>query len=285
VNELDLIPFRTLLDHVVVPARRHVRETLVPIGLPVAVMSVATAVYQVRWSQSALVTAPDDLGSFFAGCVVLMLLLALTWFVLGMAFNALTVAAMDAVSGREVRMARAWGFVFRPPVFATLVLVGLLDTLSVCAFVLPALYVVPLLSLTLPAMVDEGLVGFDALRRSAELVRFNPTGRLVHSPWLQVFLLLLVGAVLNYAANLVVQMPFVVVQQLLFLRETFSGPEAADAMRVALWLQLPASLLGALASAVTWLYSAFGICLLFRELRRRKEAPDLEEAVERLVTS
>jgi len=195
------------------------------------------------------------------------------------------VAAMDAVSRRQVRMARAWGFVFRPAVFATLVLVGLLDTLSLFAFVLPAFYVIPLLSLTLPAMIDEGVVGFDAVRRSVELVRFNPTGRLVHSPWLQVFLLLLVGTVLSYAANLVVQLPFVVAQQLLFLREAFSGPEAAEAMKVALWLQIPASLLGALVSAVTWLYSAFGICLLFRELRRRKEAPDLVDAVDRLVTA
>lgn len=285
MNELDLIPFRTLLDHVVVPARRHARETLLPIALPVTVMSVAAAVVQVRWSQTVMVAAPDDLGSFFVGCVLVVLVALATWFVLIMAFSALTVAAMDAVSGRAVRMARAWGFVFRPAVFATLVMVSFLELLSICAFIVPAVYVVPLLSLTLPAMIDEGLVGFDALRRSVELVRFNPTGRLVHSPWLQVFLLLLVSVVLNYAANMVVQLPFVVVQQLLFLRETFSGPEAAEAMKVALWLQLPASLLGALVTVVTWLYSAFGICLLFRELRRRKEAPDLEEAVDRLVTA
>lgn len=285
MNELDLIPFRTLLDHVVVPARRHLRETLLPVALPVAVMSVATAVVQIRWSQTVLIASPDDMEGFCFGFVVVMLLAFATWFVLGMAFSALTVAAMDAVSGRQVRLARAWGFVFRPAVFVTLVLVGLLDTLSLCAFVLPAFYVVPLLSLALPAMIDEGLVGFDALRRSVELVQFNPTGRLVHSPWLQVFLLLLVGTVLSSAVSFVVQLPFVVVQQLLFLRQTFSGPEAADAMKVALWLQLPASLLGSLASVVTWLYSSFGICLLFRELRRRKEAQDLEEAVDRLVAA
>lgn len=285
MTELDLIPFRTLLDHVVVPARRHVRQTLIPIAVPVTVMSVLAAVVQIRWSRTAMLATPEDLGAFFLGFMALMLVALLTWFVLGMAFSALTVAAMDAVAGREVRMARAWGFVFRPAVFATLVLVGFLDTLSLLACFLPALYVVPLLSLTLPVMVDEGLVGFDAVRRSAELVRFNPTGRLAHSPFVQILLVLMVGAILNYVANIVVQLPFIIAQQLLFLRETFSGPEAAEVLTVALWLQLPASVLGAVVSAVTWLYSAFGICLLFRELRRRKEARDLEQAIDRLVTA
>ena len=192
-------------------------------------------------------------------------------------------AAMDAVAGRGVRMARAWGFVFRPAVFATLVLVGLLDFLSIMAFFLPALYVVPLLSLTLPAMVDEGLVGLAALKRSAELVRFNPTGRLTHSPWLQVVLVILVGTVLNYAVSLAVQLPFAVAQQLLLLRQTLAGPEAAEQLTLAFWLQLPASVLGALATAVTWLYTTFGLCLLYRELRRRKEARDVVEAVEDLT--
>ena len=280
---LDLIPFRTLLDHVVVPARRHVRKTLLPIAVPLAAVGVALAVAQIRWSQTLLAGDPEEMGPFFAGCFVVLLLSLVAGFVFGMAFNALTVAAMDAISGRGVRMARAWGFVFRPAVFATLMLVGILDFLSMMALVLPALYVVPLLSFTLPAMVDEGLVGFDAVKRSAELVRFNPTGRLTHSPWLQVVLVILVGMVLNYVISLAVQMPFAIAQQLLFMRQALSGPEAVEQLTAAFWLQLPASILGALATAVTWLYTTFGLCLLYRELRRRKEAEDLVDAVDRLT--
>jgi hypothetical protein len=42
---------------------------------------------------------------------------------------------------------------------------------------------------------------------------------------------------------------------------------------------------GALATTVAWLYQAFAICVLFREVRRRKEAQDIEAAIDELVAS
>lgn len=284
MTDLDLIPFRTLLDHVVVPARRHFRQTLLAVALPLTFASVAAAIAQVRWSQMAINPDPENFGAFFAGMFVVMGVVMVVLVVYVMAYCALMVASMDAVSGRGVDMGRAWRFVFRLPVFLTIVLVSILNGMALMLCFLPALYVVPLLSFTLPAMVDEGLVGMDAIHRSAELFRFNPTGRLSHSPWLQTLLLLFVGMVLTYVISWSVQMPFVIAQQVLILRQTFASPEtAAEQLGLVLWLQVPASILNALATAVTWLYTTFGLALLYRELRRRKEATDLAAAVGELT--
>ncbi|MCP4589110.1 MAG: hypothetical protein GY842_00055, partial [bacterium] len=126
-----------------------------------------------------------------------------------------------------------------------------------------------------------GLRGFAALQRGIALAHFNPTGRWIHTPWLQMLLILVVGQVLNYALTLVVQLPFVVVQQIVILREAAGGQVAdpAELMASTFWLQVPAGVLNALTTAVAWLYTAFGICLLFQEVRRRKEAEDLETAI------
>ena len=93
-------------------------------------------------------------------------------------------------------------------------------------------------------------------------------------PWLQTFVLLLVGFVVNYAANLVVQMPFLIAQQVLMLRRSFSGEVATiEDMAPILWLQVPAAVLGAVATALAWLYTAFGVAVLFHEVRRVVTCP------------
>ncbi len=285
MNELDLIPFRTLLDHVVVPARRHVRTTLLPVAVPLAMVTLTMALVQIQWTQALTTADPEDMETVFTSSILLMAVILVGSVVMGLAFSALTVAAMDAVSGRQVRMVRAWLFVLRPTVLLTLVAVGIVDGLSIMMCFLPAFYVIPLLSFTVPAMVDEGRVGLDAMQRSIELFRFNPTGRFTHSPWVQTGLLLAVGVVFNYALNMTVQLPFAIAQQILLLRQSLSQTLTPESLSAIFWLQLPASILGALVSALAWLYSTFGICLLFRELRRRKEAGDLVEAVDQLTAA
>lgn len=284
MNDLDLIPFRVLLDHVVVPARRHLRKTLLATAVPLALTSVAMAAVQVRWTQVALSPDPDNLDEYFTGLVLIMGISLVTLFIFFMAFSALMVASTDAVAGREVKMTKAWTFVLRPPVFLTLVLTSFFNLLALMMCFFPALYVVPLLSFTVPVMVEEKRFGLDAIRRSIELVQFNPTGRLAHSPWIQTLAVVVVGTLLTYAASMTVQLPFAIAQQILVFRDTLTNPEAAlENMGAVFWLQLPASLLGALTTSITWLYTTFGICVLHGELRRRREAPDLVQAIDELA--
>lgn len=286
MNQLSLIPFRTLIDRVVVPARRHLKATLLPVALPVMAAGLVLAFAQMAWFDVMLDPNPDPDAAvaFFGAALAFMGLSFLTLGVYGLAFAALVVAAVDAVASRPVSMGRAWAVVFRPRMLLGLFLLGLAYCGSAMMCFVPAIYVVPLLAFVVPAMVDEGLPPGAAFRRSIELMHWNPTRRIRTSPWLQTFLLLLVGLIFTYAVTLVVQLPFAVAQQVLMLRQTFSGEVATlEDMAPVLWLQVPAVVLGSLATAAAWLYTAFGLVILFREVRRRKEAPDLEQAVAELT--
>lgn len=286
MTDLDLTPFRLLIDGIVVPARRHVRETVLPVAIPLVISSILLTVAHLRWFRVMSSGDPDAFPEVFAGCFLFMLLAFVVTMLYGLVLSALTMGAMQAVSGQpRISMMRAWALVVRPSVLGTLILIGVASALSSAMCYIPALYVVPVLSFALPAMADEGLRGFAALRRAAELAHFNPTGRWTQTPWLQMLLILVVGFIFYYAVALAVQFPFIITQQVIILREAAAGQvvDPGELMASTFWLQIPANVLDALATAVTWLYSAFGTCLLFHEVRRRKEAGDLEEAIARLT--
>ena len=182
-------------------------------------------------------------------------------------------------------MGRAWLFAVQPRVFGTLIVVSVANTLSVLMCLLPAVYVVPILTFVLPVMVEEDRYGWAAIRRSYELAHYNPTGRWTDSAWLQILVLLSVGLVINYAVSLLVQLPFLVAQQIVIFRDAASGQmsDPATLMAGMLWLQIPAQILSALATAATWLFWTFGVGLLYREIRRRKEGRDLQRAIDELT--
>ena len=239
------------------------------------------ALVQSSWLISGGESLEEMMTVVTGGCLLFVVALA----AYGLGFSALLVGSLDAVAGRPVDMRRAWLFPFRPPVLATLVVVAMANFLSFMMFLLPALYVVPVLTFVLPVMVEEGRFGFAAIRRSVELVHWNPTGRWRDSVWLQTLVLLLIGLVVNYAVTFAVQLPFVVVQQVMFFRDAAAGElgDPAQLMAQTWWLQLPTQILTACATTASWLYWTCGIALLYREVRRRKEAEDLERAIDELT--
>jgi len=141
------------------------------------------------------------------------------------------------------------------------------------------------LGYALPVMAHEKLYGMAALKRNLEILRHNPTGRWSDSPWLQMTVMMAVGLVFNYAITLTVQMPFVVAQQVMLSRRAIEGEilDPTQMMSEMMWLQVPATILGALAMAVSWMYLAFGSCVVYWEVRRRWEGWDLEAAIDDLV--
>lgn len=282
MTDLDPTPFRLLLDRVIEPARRNFRRLFLPIAIPFAIFGLAATVFQLGWVRT--LTGSGDFGQMvpmFGGMAVSIVAVVLVY---GFGFCALYVGSLDAAAGRPVEMRRAWLFVFKPPVFLTLLLVAVANFLSLMCCLLPALYVTPTLAYTPAVMVEEQRYGWEAIRRSAEIAHHNPTGRAADSAWLQTVVLLLVGMVINYAVSFTIQVPFAVAQQILVLREAASGQAGEAAMMVGvLWLQAPAQLLSAFATAATWMYWTFGLSLLYRETRRRKEAGDLTRAVDELT--
>ncbi|MDA8017717.1 MAG: hypothetical protein MPN21_09740 [Thermoanaerobaculia bacterium] len=283
MSRLDLVPFRLLIDRVPAVVRRHAGQFFWPTALPLLAVGVALAIAQVRWTESVFDTASGG-GNMFAFFGLFLLIVVLSLGVYVLVYLALAVVAVDAVAGRQVSMGRAWRFCLRPTVLGTSVFAGIAIGISFTACCIPGLFVAPLLALLVPVMVEEGKVGLDAVSRTIELVRFQGRRGLSDSGWAQSFVVLFVGTILSYAASTVTQGPFVILQQVLLIRQTASG-QAADPGAVvgSLWLQVPAQVLGALVTVLVWGYWAFGLALLYFEIRRRKEADDLERAIDDIV--
>jgi uncharacterized membrane protein len=270
-------------------ARRHFRRIYPAVAIPLAFAAATLPLGQLAFFR--FTTASSRAGASAAamglgiGLFVVVFVFWILVYMLG--YGALLSAVVDASAGREVSMGRAWRSMLRPRVFGTLLLSGLAAGLGALLCLLPGIYLGLLFSLTLPVMIEEGVFGTRALRRSAELTRYNPQRQLDADPRLKVFLIFFVGALLGYVVNLVVQMPFVVVQQVMMFRDIAAGNRADPTamMARAVWLQVPAQMLGMLTNTAIHLYTCFGLCLLFFDIRRRKEGLDLETAVAQLVES
>jgi hypothetical protein len=173
----------------------------------------------------------------------------------------------------------------RPRVWVTDLLAWILTGFGFVACILPGLLLMAAWALRVPVMVLEGRYGWDALRRSWELLSHNPGGQLLRHPLLKVLLLFILGIVLTYAVSFVVQAPALVVSQVMVFRQLAQG-EAADpqaAIRATLWLTIPAGVLGALAQLAVQLYVDFATTHLYLDQRRRKEGSDLVAALDELV--
>ena len=127
--------------------------------------------------------------------------------------------------------------------------------------------------------------GFSAIGRSGSLARWNGTGKLRDSSFLQVTALLFVGWLVQNALGLLIQGPVAVLQNYLTFRQGLEGLADPMAAIPPLWLILPAQVANALIAAAAWFYWTFGFALLYRELRRRRESADLREAIHELTAS
>lgn len=275
------VPFRMLVDEAMKLTRRHFRAMYLPVALPVAVAQSLVPIAQAfAFGHGVFASSPDPAAAVLgmAGFMLVALLAGALW---GLGYGALLVAATEAQTGAGVSMARAWATMFRPRVLGTMVLLGL-SLLAGCALcILPGVFLALLFGLAVPVMVAENLSGTTALARAAALVRHNPEGRFATSPLLKVFLILVIGYVLSTAVGLFIQLPFVVVQQVVVIRAAAEGQMADPAelmSRMALF-QVPASFLNMLAVTAVQIYLAFTLSLFYFDLRRRQEGTDLEDAV------
>jgi hypothetical protein len=170
-------------------------------------------------------------------------------------------------------------------VFGTLFLLALAVTLGFALCVLPGVYLGLIYAFTVPVVVAESRFGTAALSRSAELARYNPQRKFDSDPRLHVFITVMVGTMLGYMINLLVQLPFILYQQYVVFHD-MAGAQKADPgemMARLTWVQVPAQMLGMLTNTAVHLYVCFGLALLFFDLKSRKEGLDLETAVSDLV--
>ena len=283
MSTLARVPFRVLLDGATAGVRRHFRRLFPAIALPLAAGSVVVVLMQMSVLRGMAGAETPDLKTVFGLVGPLFAAAIVFWVIYVLAFNATVVSAMDAVAGRPIQLRRAWLFSLRPPVLGTLFLMGLAGAVSLMLCLVPALYVLPVLGFVLPVMVDEGRASFEAIRRGVDLAHHNPSGEFLHYPWLQVLAVLVLGTVFSYALAMLVQLPFAIVQQVLLFREAASDSAAMPISGLYVALQIPASVLGSGAYTIAWMFQAFALCILFQEVRRRKEGGDIQAAIDELT--
>lgn len=279
-RNLALTSVRRLIDDVPELVRQHGRRLLPGLYVPVLIaglLGIFLQQDQMRWA----LDESDSEGPLMAITWVPAVVASLTVYLC--AFYAALVATTEAVMGRTPSMARAWLFVARPAGLLAIVTISILGLFSLILCLLPALYVLPRFAFVLPAMFDEKLSPLAASRRSRELIYFTPGG-LFKSGWALTLVVQTVGALVAYAVTFIVQMPFSIVQMFLLLRDMPAGGTlSTEAMIAPLWLQIPMVLLSSLGTSLAWLYWCFATAALFRELRRRKEGDDLQEAIDALT--
>jgi len=283
------LPFRQMLDEAVKQTRRHFRRIYPFVAIPVALLSGLLPLAQGLFFRDAFPgvspgKTPDmarmmvAFGAFAAVMVAFMV-------VSGLGYGAMFTAATDALAGREISMRRAWGTMLRPRVFGTLLLMTLVILVGFLFCVLPGFYLGLIWAFAVPVMVVESRFGMGALSRSAELARYNPNRQFDADPRLHVFITVMVGTLLGYTINLLVQLPFMVFQQFVLMRDVAGGqkPDPAQMMARLTWFQVPTQILGMLTNTAVYLYICFGLALLFFDLKQRQEGLDVEAAVAGLV--
>ncbi|MET0553449.1 MAG: hypothetical protein ABW221_10465 [Vicinamibacteria bacterium] len=282
---IEPLPFRLLIDEAMRLTRRHFRQMYLPVALPVALAQALVPVAQALIFGGGFFTAAPDPASMIAGMAGFFGLVFVTGAVWGLGYGALLVAATEAQTDAGVSMARAWLTMVRPRVLGTSVLVALALLVGCALCLLPGVFVALAFSLVVPVMAAERIYGTTALARAVALVRQNPGGQFVTHPMLKVFLILVIGYVLSSVVGLVIQMPFVIAQQVIVFRSAAEGQttDPMQLMTTMTLLQLPASVLNALATTVVQLYLSFALALFYFDLRRRQEGGDLESAIQEMA--
>ena len=279
------LPFRLLVDEAIKLTRRHFRQMFLPVALPVALAQSLVPVAQAFVFSHGLFTPSPEPASAILGMVAFMAVALLAGALWGLGYGALLTAATEVQSGAGLSMGRAWRTMVQPRVLGTNVLIALSLMLGCIMCVLPGIFLVLLFSLTIPVMVAERIYGTTALARAAALVRENPQKRFVTSPLLKVFLILVIGYVLSTAVGLVIQMPLIVIQQIVMVRAAAEGQmtDPGQLMSKMALFQVPTSFLHALAVTAVQIYMSFALTLFYFDLRRRQEGSDLEAAVQEMT--
>lgn len=283
------LPFRQILDEAVRQARRHFRRIYPYVAIPLVLVAGTVPLAQGFLYRNTLTGAAGRSDPAFARVMLGFGLFGLAMFafmvVYGLSYGAMFAAATDALAGREISMRRSWGLMVRPRVFGTLVLLGLTVTVGFVLCVLPGIYLGLIYAFTVPVLVAESRFGTAAMTRSSELARYNPQRKFDSDPRLHVFVTVMVGTMLGYMINLLVQLPFILYQQWVVFHD-MAGAQKTDPgemMARLTWVQVPAQMLGMLTNTAVHLYVCFGLALLFFDLKSRKEGLDLEAAVANLV--
>ncbi|HEV8239820.1 MAG TPA: hypothetical protein VGS57_10675, partial [Thermoanaerobaculia bacterium] len=196
--QLETIPFAVLIDEAWKSTRVWARTILVPAALLLAPAALGIQVLVGMWNLSLVGMDPSRFESGrFCGTMALGGLGALVlgiWFLF--VYGSMMVSATRSLGGESPALRPSLRFYLQPRVWATDLLAWLLIGLGLLACILPGLFLMAAWSLRVPVMVREGRYGWDAMKRSWELLAHNPSGELFRHPVVKVLLLFVLGMAL-----------------------------------------------------------------------------------------
>jgi hypothetical protein len=283
----DLSPplsLKGLLDGALQLLRHHLRSLYLPFAIPLVLVMGLTTLSQLNLTYPAGGGHAPPTTQF----MVTMIVAFVSWVLYGLVYLAMVVTATDIVGGRPVSLRRSWMRVVDPRFLGTQILawMAILGGTVFCLLpILPGIYVFLVLSLVVPVMAAESRFGLAPIRRSWRLMSHNPRRQLSADPRVRAFLLYFAGTLIGQAIGMLVSLPAATVMFILMFRAAAQGQQAdPDAlMRQMVWIQVPGNMVGMLVQTLVFLYMAFGLALLYADVRKRKEGPDLLAAAERLA--
>jgi hypothetical protein len=290
-TETRLLSLGELMDTAVRLARSCFGAVYPGIALPLTAAAGVMVVLQIGFFRSffpGMASMAADPVGIFKQALPFVVGLVVYLSVYAMAAVALLSCAVDVVTDRPVSVARGWLLTLRPRVAWTglvwlaVVLAGTL----LC--IVPGIWAALVLAMTLPVMIAEERHGWDAVARSYELMRHNPSHRFTHHPVVRLLILAFAGGAVSYAANLAVSLPFVVAQQVLMFRTVLTSPgnQPGDPQAMFtsswVWLQLPQTVLSTLVTTAVSLFTSLATALLYRDLVNSREGRDLEAMLDEL---
>ncbi len=306
----DPIPFRKLLDEAVKQTRRTLKPLYLWALLPALALQVPTALIQ--GAQFRLGNpenpSPAALGAIFGGCGLLILALPIYFF----CSVAVAMAATDGVAGRTVAAGPRLRSALHPRIWLTLLAVtvlvlvlpsllfgvgvviaaiaatasspglaaaGMLGALALS--VLSVVFFATRFAFIVQVMTEEGSSGLTAIGRTFRLISANPGRRFVDNTVTKVFVVGVVFYALSAALSLPLQLPFTAGLLVTVIRGALEGgaPDQLLAQGAAPWLMTLMNLAGTFGQAAAQLFFFNALSLLYFDVRRRREAPDLVEAV------
>jgi hypothetical protein len=278
---VEPIPFRELLDEAMKLTRRHFGAIYLLVAVPLALLATVTVVLQSRYLQE--MAGPRGAAAMVSGrgCLTFIASLALTMIVQGLTSGVLTAAAVDGASGRPIDIKANWAFILQPRSLGTLFLSLVVILAGFICLIIPGVYLMLGLSFVVPVMAAERLFGSGALGRSWKLVRYNPHKGFLKNTPTKIFLLYLVAGLIAYAVTFFIQLPFSAMQGVRVARSVASGAAAnPQAIYGPIWMRMASAILGSLTTTAVYIYSSFGIVLLYQDVVRRKEGSDLAAAID-----
>ncbi len=256
--------------------RSSYKKIFLPVTVPLVVVQLGSMTIQNRLFPTGFEAL--DFGKLWVPWMLSSLGVFFVWYV---AYTALYVAATDAAEGKEIRLRRALLFPLRPAVFGTSLLALLLFGFSALFFFFPAIWVGLILAFTLPVMASENRFGREAMRRSFRLAMYNPEKRFLNNPQVKIFCIYVISVVISWGVTMLIQMPMQIALFGGMMQGAVEGSQPS--MVVSPWISFPTVILSTLTTVAVQLYTFFALALLFHDVRRRRDALDLEAAIDEIT--